>query len=287
MYVGAMKVAILGTGKMGSAIARRLSQNGVDVVLWDRTREKAESLGFGTVADTAPAAAVMATIVISSLTGDWAVREVYTAEEGVLAAADRQLFLEMSTTSPELKEELAEKIAATGAHFLDAPVLGSTPAVESGSLVILIGGDPALTDRARPVLELLGESRYVGPAGAAARLKLVANTMLGGISALAAELETAATAVGLRKEDAFWVLARLAPYLQVRERGFLDDQHEPVLFRLTDMVKDLELALGTFRQADAPVPLTVAVTRLFAEANESVGELDLSAIIRHYKRAVA
>src|SRR5919109_1737986 len=162
-----MKVAILGTGRMGSAIARRLSQQGVEVVLWDRTQEKAESLGIGTVADTAPAAAVMAGIVISSLTGDWAVREVYTAEEGVLAAADKQLFLEMSTTSPELKEELAEKIAPTGAHFLAAPVLGSTPAVESGSLVILLGGDAALIDRARPVLDVLGESRHVGSAGAA------------------------------------------------------------------------------------------------------------------------
>lgn len=282
-----MKVAILGTGRMGSAIARRLSEHGHEVVLWNRTRAKAESLGIGTVVDTPAAAAVMAGIVISSLKDDWAVREAYTGEEGLLAAADRQLFLEMSTTSAELKEELARKIAAAGADFLDAPVLGSVPAVESGSLLILLGGDSALAGRARPILDLLGETRHVGPAGAAERMKLVANSMLGGISALAAELEMGAVTVGLRKEDAFWILSRFAPYLKVRERGYLQDQHEPVMFSLDDMVKDLELAVGTFRQANAPVPLTVAVTRLFVEAKESVGELDLSAIIRHYERSAA
>jgi 3-hydroxyisobutyrate dehydrogenase-like beta-hydroxyacid dehydrogenase len=277
-----MRVAILGTGKMGAAIARRLHSEGFDLVLWNRTREKAEALTVGRVAATPAGAAAGAEVVISMLTGPTAVREVYLEGEGAVQAAAGQVYLEMSTVGPAAVKELAEVIEARGAELVDAPVLGSVPAVESGSLVVLCGGSEKAVTRARTVLEALGEVRLVGPLGSGARLKLVANSMLGGVSVLAAELLAAGAAAGLPREEVFWALSRMVPYLKARERGYLEGVHEPVLFRLLDMVKDLDLALEMFEDADAEAPVLEEVREVFDEAAEEVGELDLSAITERY-----
>jgi 3-hydroxyisobutyrate dehydrogenase-like beta-hydroxyacid dehydrogenase len=156
------------------------------------------------------------------------------------------------------------------------------PAAESGQLQILCGGDPAAIERSRRVLEALGEVRHVGPLGSGARLKLVANSMLAGISELAAELMAAGSASGLARDQVFWALTRLAPYLKARERGYMEGVHEPVLFRLRDMVKDLDLALEMFREADVEVPITQRERAIYAEAAEKAGELDLSAITERF-----
>ena len=108
----ARKVAVLGTGKMGSAIATRLFASGFEVVLWNRTRSRAESLGFGTVADAPAAAARDADIVVSSLTGPEAVRSAYLGPDGALTAGKGKLFVEMSTAGPDLVSDLAAYVAA-------------------------------------------------------------------------------------------------------------------------------------------------------------------------------
>jgi 3-hydroxyisobutyrate dehydrogenase-like beta-hydroxyacid dehydrogenase len=132
------------------------------------------------------------------------------------------------------------------------------------------------------VLETLGEARHVGELGSGARLKLVANSMLAGVSALSAELLAAGTAARLPKDQIFAVLVRMVPYLKARERGYMEDVHEPVLFRLRDMVKDLDLALEMFEDADADAPVLEEVREIFDEAAEEVGDLDLSAITKRY-----
>jgi 3-hydroxyisobutyrate dehydrogenase-like beta-hydroxyacid dehydrogenase len=132
------------------------------------------------------------------------------------------------------------------------------------------------------VLEALGEVRYVGPLGTGARLKLVFNSMLAGVNALAAELLGAGTASGLDREQVFSLLVRMVPYLKARERGFMQDVHEPVTFRLRDMVKDLDLALEMFEDSDAETPVLEEVREIFDEAAEEAGDLDLSAITRRY-----
>jgi 3-hydroxyisobutyrate dehydrogenase-like beta-hydroxyacid dehydrogenase len=277
-----MRVAILGTGKMGAAIARRLAGEGFDLVLWNRTREKAEAVGVGEVAASPEEAAAGADVVISMLTGPAALRDVFVEGAGAVRASAGQVYLEMSTSGPAAVEELAGLVAARGATLLDAPVLGSVPAVESGSLIVLCGGSEEAMGRVRPVLDALGEVRHIGPLGSGARLKLVANSMLAGTSALAAELLAAGSAAGLPREQAFWVLSRMVPYLKARERGYVEGVHQPVLFRLVDMVKDLDLALEMFEDAGAEAPVLEEVREVFDEAAEEVGELDLSAITEHY-----
>ena len=167
-----------------------------------------------------------------------------------------------------------------GAHLLEAPVVGSVPAVESGKLLVLVGGDPADLDAARGVLEHLGELLYVGERANAQRLKLVANSMLGITTTAAAELMAAGTAMGLERQQVFSILVRFAPGLAARERGFLDGQHTPTMFAVRDLVKDLSLALDAYGKAGVEAPLTREAREPFAGAMRESADLDISAVAR-------
>jgi 3-hydroxyisobutyrate dehydrogenase len=272
-------VAILGTGKMGGAMARRLAGSGFDLTLWDRTSSKAEELHVGRVVATPAEAARAADVVISSLTNDAAVRAVYLGEDGVFNGAAGKLLVDTSTAGPKVAEEVAREAQANSAHFLVAPVVGSVPAVESGKLLILAGGDRADLEQARPVLEHLGEVRYVGERSSAQHLKLIANSMLGITSAAAAELLAAGTAAGLDREQVFPILVRFAPGLAARERGYLHDQHQPTMFAVRDLVKDLDLGLRVYEEHGTDTPLTRQARELFAETMRESADLDISAVV--------
>jgi 3-hydroxyisobutyrate dehydrogenase-like beta-hydroxyacid dehydrogenase len=282
-----MRVAILGTGKMGGAMARRLKSEGHELTLWNRTRERAEALGVGRVAATPAEAVEGVGVVISMLTDAGAVRAAYMGEGGAAQAAVGQVFVEMSTAGPEVAAEIAPQIERSGARFIAAPVLGSVPAVEAGTLIVLAGGDDAAIDRALPILQALGEVRRVGEIGNAAALKLVANTMLAGTSALAAELMAAGTSAGLHGDDVFWAVCRLAPYLSSRRGGFVEHRYEPVNFALRDAVKDLRLATDLYKRSGATTPLSAKTKELYERAAESAGDLDMSAITTVFEKAPA
>ena len=274
-----MKIAILGTGKMGGAMARRLASGGFELILWNRTAARATELHIGSVAATPAAAASGADIVISSLTNDAAVRDVYLGENGALGAAENTLFIDTSTAGPEIIDELGREADARKARLLAAPVVGSVPAVEAGKLLILAGGDRADLEQALPVLGNLGDVHYVGERGSAQRLKLIANSMLGITSGAAAELLTAGTAMGLDPEQVFSILVRFAPGLAARERGFLHHQHTPTMFAVRDLVKDLELGVHAFDGSGAPTPLTRRARDLYEETMRRSADLDISAVI--------
>jgi 3-hydroxyisobutyrate dehydrogenase len=279
-----MRVAVLGTGKMGGAMARRLESEGHELTLWNRTRERAEALRVGKVAATPAEAAASAEIVISMLTDADAVRAAYLGERGALNAVQGQAFIEMSTAGPDVAKELAPLVERAGGQFVEAPVLGSVGAVESGNLIVLAAGGEEAIERARPVLQALGEVRRVGDIGSAASLKLVANSMLAGVSALAAELLAASASVGLNREEVFWVIARIAPVLNQRKAGFVEHRYEPVTFALRDAVKDIRLALDLFERNGSTTPLTAATKELYERAAQVAGDLDMSAISTLYER---
>jgi 3-hydroxyisobutyrate dehydrogenase-like beta-hydroxyacid dehydrogenase len=276
------RVAVLGTGRMGSAIARRLSETGVEVVLWNRTRSRAESLGVGTVVATPRDAVANVDVVITSLTGPDALRTTLGGPAGALAAARGQTFVEMSTVGPDVLDELAPLVAKVGSRFVDAPVIGAPPAVSAGAELIIAGGERADVELVRPVLQRLGELRHVGPFGSGARLKLVANSMLATVALVAAELETAGASAGLHRQTLFDVLVRLAPSLAMRRAGYVEDRHEPTLFALHDVRKDLDLALSLFHREGAHVPITALVREWVDEAAVEDGELDISAVMHRY-----
>ena len=278
-----MRVTILGTGKMGGAMARRLSGSGHDLTLWNRTRERAEVLGVGQVASTPADAVRDAEVVISMLTDATAVRAAYLGTDGAASAAVHQVFVEMSTAGPDVATEVAPVIERAGAQFIEAPVMGSVPAVESGSVIVLAGGSAEAIERARPVLEAFGEVHVVGGVGSAPKLKLVANSMLAGVTALAAELQAAGTAVGLRPEEVFWALSRFSPGLNARKAGFIEHRYEPVMFALHDALKDVRMGVDLYHRSGADTPLTRATDELYERAAMTAGDLDISAISTLYE----
>ena len=281
------RVAVLGTGKMGSALARRLAEAGFEMTLWNRTRARAEEVGVGRVVSTPADAVRAAEVVISSLTGPDAVRATYSGPQGALTAASGQAFVEMSTAGPDVLAELEPQVAATGSALVDAPIVGAPPLVFRGAAALLVGGAAADVERVRPMLEKFGEVRHVGPLGSGARLKLVANGMLGSVTTAAAELQTAAEAAGLDAEHVFWILARLVPSLEMRRAGYVEGRHQPALFALRDLRKDLDLALDLFHRSAGDVPLVALVRELVGEAARTAADLDISAVITRYRPATA
>jgi 3-hydroxyisobutyrate dehydrogenase-like beta-hydroxyacid dehydrogenase len=267
---------------MGSAIARRLAGTGLELTLWNRTRSRAEELGIGTVVATPGEAVGRADVVITSLTGPDALRTVLSGPGGALASAHGQTFVEMSTVGPDVLQELAPLVARTGSILVDAPLVGAPPVVLQGAALVLVGGARSDVERLRPVLQGLGELRHLGPFGSGARLKLVANSMLAAVVLSAAELEVAGRAAGLDPAATLDVLARLVPSLELRRAGFLEDRHQPTLFALRDLRKDLDLALRFFRSVKAYVPLTTMAHAWVGEAAGDHGDLDISAVIRRY-----
>ena len=188
-------IAILGTGKMGSAIATRLAAAGFELVLWNRTRSRAEALGLGTVVDTPAAAAREADLVVSSLTGPEAVGCLPRSRRRALGRGG-QAFMEMSTAGPDLVAELAAHVRRSAAPSStprsSAPRRWSAPERPRSSSVAT-DADVAVVC---PVLAALGTVRHVGRLGSAARLKLVANSMLADVIVAAAELQVAGEGIG-------------------------------------------------------------------------------------------
>jgi 3-hydroxyisobutyrate dehydrogenase len=134
------------------------------------------------------------------------------------------------------------------------------------------------------VLSVLGTVRHVGALGSAARLKLVANSMLADVILAAAELQVAGESAGLDPDDVFWVLARVAPALEARRAGLIEDRHTPPLFALRDLRKDLDLALALFGRSAASTPLTRSSSELVSAAAAATPDLDISAVARPYRQ---
>jgi 3-hydroxyisobutyrate dehydrogenase-like beta-hydroxyacid dehydrogenase len=280
----ALRIAVLGTGKMGSSIATRLSDAGFGVVLWNRTRSRAAALGIGTVADTPAAAARDADIVVSSLTGPDAVFAAYLGPDGALTAGEGKRFVEMSTAGPDLVASLAEHVTAAGGTLVDAPIMGAPPVVRAGEATILAGGADQDVAAVSPVLSALGTVRHIGALGSAARLKLVANSMLADVILAAAELQAAGEGAGLDPDDVFWVLKRVAPSLEARRAGLIEGRHTPPLFALRDLRKDVDLAQDLFDRSSARTPLSRSARALVSTAAASTPDLDISAVALPYRQ---
>src|SRR2546426_6078777 len=159
-----MKVTILGTGKMGGAMARRLHQQGFQLRLWNRTRQRAEQLGVGEVYDTSADAARDAEVVISMLTDPAAVRDAYLGPHGALEAEGSRIYVDSSTVDPKTHQALARVVEQRGSSFIEAPVLGSIPAVEAGELVLLGGRRRGQVGRGPAWGPALGRLRLRGSA---------------------------------------------------------------------------------------------------------------------------
>ena len=174
-----MKVGLVGLGRMGAAIAQRLNERGCEVAAWDRNpkaREAQAKRGLRIV-NNPRAVASAADVVLSIITEDKGVRQIFAGPDGFLSGEIKgKLFIEMSTLQPMTHRELAPVVKARGAHLVDSPVMGSIPTVREGRLLALLGGDAADVERARSVLDhLTRRIVHIGPNGAGCAMKLAVN----------------------------------------------------------------------------------------------------------------
>jgi len=173
-----MRVGLAGIGKMGAAIAARLHETGSDVVVWNRSPEKAIATGLP-VADSPDQLAGQCDIILSCLFDETAANTVYHGADGLVHGADGKLFIEMSTLRPEVQRSLATTIKNAGGAFIECPVGGTTGPARAGQLIGLVGGEVADLERARPILEkLCRRIEHMGPTGSGALAKLAINLPL-------------------------------------------------------------------------------------------------------------
>lgn len=278
---------MIGLGRMGAAMARRFHDAGHSLVLWNRDRSKAEAVAAdteSTVARTPAEAAASATIVLSSLADDAALEAVYLGAAGVAEGAGPGSFVvDTSTVDPQTIEKVARAVYARGAAFLDCPVSGSVSSVESGSLVVMAGGEAEAVARVEPLLSAVAKQVvHVGGTGTGAACKLAVNGLVHGINIALSEALVLAERAGVDRGKAYEVFssgAGGAPFVHYKREAFLHPDDAVVAFTLDLVAKDLDLITGLGSRVGASLQQAEAGFGIVRRAIDSgMGGRDLSAI---------
>ena len=286
-----MRVAVVGTGRMGSAMARALARGDGELVLYNRTPKKARSLAgeLGAVLVDSPAKAAEADVCITMLADGAAVAAVWDGDDGLVAnARDGSVLVDMSTVPPETLEPFADRARARGAGVLDAPVSGSTQLAESGTLTIMVGGEAADLERARPVLDRLAKTVYhVGPLGSGSAMKLAVNAVIFALNNAVSEAMVMAERAGIDRALAHEIIANSAagaPFVNYKRQSFVEPETAPVGFSLDLATKDLELITAFAHRLGVPVAQAAANATLIGEAAAHVGaDRDFSQVATHLR----
>ena len=281
----AEKVGFIGLGTMGGPMAQNLMEDGYELVLYNRTPEKAEEIaGDGTtVVESPKEVAESCDVVVLMLPDSPQVEEIVEGEDGVLEGLkEGALIVDMSTISPVVTRELAEKIQERGASMLDAPVSGGEPGAQQGILAIMAGGSEEDFERARPLLEVMGDAiTHVGPTGAGQTAKaanqIVVAVTLEGIS----EALVLASKAGVAPEKILEAISgglAGSNVMEAKKENFLEHDFEPG-FKVDLHHKDLGIALATGREYGVSLPVTAIVDQMLESLKtKGRGDRDHSAI---------
>jgi 3-hydroxyisobutyrate dehydrogenase len=285
------RIGFLGMGAMGGPMARRLVQTGFSVTGYDVSEARAAAAAKdGVTISTSPAAvAGVADVVMSSLPNPPAVREAYLGAAGAVSALRAgTILVDMSTIDPNTWRDVADAAAARGAESLGAPVSGGPADAGSGRLVFLVGGDAAVIDRCRPVLEALGtEIHHLGPLAAGYIVKLVNNVMSMCNVAVAAEAMVLGVRAGMDPQRLFDVLStsggRSHHFLK-RFPNVLAGDFTPH-FSIALSRKDLSLALKMAESLGVPMLATSTVRQIYeAAAAQGLDNVDMAGVTTLYEQ---
>ncbi|MFJ9786692.1 2-hydroxy-3-oxopropionate reductase [Amycolatopsis sp. NPDC101161] len=282
-----MKLGFIGLGVMGAPMAAHLVAAGHDVSGFDVHAAAGEKLAAagGRAATSVADAVAGADVVITMLPNHPQVEEVVLAVGGVLDTAEPgALLIDMSTIRPETSIAVAEAARDKKIRVLDAPVSGGQAGAEQASLSIMVGGDEADFEAAKPVLDALGKTIvHVGPHGAGQVVKAANQLVVGGIYGLVAEAIVLLEASGVDAATGLDVLAgglAGSRILELKRKSMVDRQFAPG-FRIDLHHKDMGIALAAARQADVALPLTGLVAQLVAAGRAmGHGSLDHSALLK-------
>ncbi|MDR3525249.1 MAG: NAD(P)-dependent oxidoreductase [Acetobacteraceae bacterium] len=272
-----MRIAMIGLGKMGSAMAQRLMECGHHLVVWNRSPEKATALvaAGATLATSARAAVQDSEVAISSLFDASVLTAVYLGEGGLTSGPlDGKLLIEMSTVRPNVQRELAAAVEARGGAMIDCPVGGTTGPAKQGKLLGLVGGDAADVARAMPILEqLCRRVEHIGPHGAGSAMKLAINLPL------AVYWQAMGEAMALVRDlgkDTSWMIdlfcdtSGAANALKARgpavAAALAGGDGGMATFDLGGIAKDLSLMVAEARDKGFDVPVAAAAQAVYDQA---------------------
>jgi 3-hydroxyisobutyrate dehydrogenase len=277
-------VGFVGLGHMGGNMAARLLSNGYEVYGNEREREHARALEEAGLRwrDTPREVAEAAEIVLTSLPDDDALESSASGPNGILAGlAAVKVWVDVSTVSPRVSRQLAARASERGAALLDAPVSGSVPQVQSGTLTIMVGGGDAAYRRVEPLLRELGTPTHVGENGQGLALKLAINISLAVQMLAYSEGLLLATRFGVDPTVVTRVMTESpigSPMLKARAPLVLDLPEE-AWFDVSLMHKDITLALALARELDLLLPSADAADGALSQAERlGYGRRDIAAL---------
>ena len=270
------RVAFLGLGIMGSRMAANLCRAGFEVHAWNRTRARAEELAAAhgaLVADTPAAAAAAAGLAITMVVDAPQVEEVLFGSDGAAEGLPAGgLVADMSTIAPTASRAIADRLAQREVAFLDAPVTGSKPKAEDGTLTIMAGGEHAQFERMLPAFEAMGKLvLHVGPQGHGSMVKLINNTIAAVNTAALAEGLAVGRRAGLDLDKLLEVVAAgsgASAMLELKARPMLERDYDP-LFKLGHMLKDVRHGLTEAEALGMDMRVAAAAAALYADADRA------------------
>jgi len=286
-------VAVVGLGQMGSAVALNLRDQGFDVMGWDiapaaRERVAAQGVPAGeTLADALKGRAY----VLSSLPNGAIVRQSWLGQDGIVEQAEADATLiDLSTIEPSAMRDVADHALARGLRVLDCPVSGGPVEARAGKLIVMVGGEAAVMEQARPLLQALGPTiRHTGGVGTAKVVKIVNNTMAMGNLLVACEAFSLGEAMGVDATTLFDVLSESGGRSMTFTKRFppaLKGDFE-ARFKLELAEKDLALGLSMARELGVQAPAATLVRDLFGQAvAQGYGGKDAVALLAMYRGKV-
>ncbi len=272
------KVAFIGLGVMGYPMARHLKLAGHEVSVYNRTTAKAERWAQeydGTFQATPAEAARGAEFIFTCVGNDDDLRQVVTGEQGIMdsIAADA-ILIDNTTTSAEVARELSTALKAKGAYFLDAPVSGGQAGAENGVLTVMVGGEPEIFDRARPVIDAFARCcELMGEVGSGQLTKMVNQICIAGVVQGLSEGLHFARSAGLDGEKVVEVISKGAAQswqMENRYQTMWAGEYD-FGFAIDWMRKDLGIALDEARRNGSTLPLAALVDQFYAEVQSMGG----------------
>ena len=287
-----MRVAFLGLGIMGSRMAANLARAGHDLTVWNRTASRAQEFCAehrAQQARTPAEAAAGAQAVVTMVVDGPQVERVLLGEEGVASAAEPGLLcVDCSTIGPSFTRSIAAALAERGIAIVDAPVTGSAPRAQDGTLTIMAGGAPEDFERARPLLEAMGELIvYAGPLGQGQMIKLLNNAVAATNAATIAQALIVAARAGVDLDALVEVMrngSAASTMLDLKAQPMREHDYS-TLFKLDHMLKDLRLCMEEGEAAGVPFSYAALTQQtLLAAASMGHGEDDFAALLEPLER---
>ncbi len=282
-----MKIGFIGLGLMGIRMANNLIENGDELVVYNRTKNKAQPLiKKGAVFSDSPSeVGKQVDIIFTMLSDPPAIQNVAFGEFGFLNnLKQNSIWIDCSTVNPSFTKSTAAKVKKLNLRFIDAPVAGTIAPAEKGELTFFVGGDKKDVEIIRPLLELMGKKiLHLGENGKGTSMKMVINLILGQAMIAFSEGLVLGESLGFSKDDLFNILIGgpvTAPFLAGKREKITKNNFDPE-FPLQWMYKDFQLAALTAYENSVALPMTNQTKELYALANRyGFSEKDFSSIYK-------